>query len=274
MTEKSKQQILTLHTNRGDQYNAADEQQMNVVGQRIAQARTHAGLSLAKFSTLLEDFGVSVSAPALSKWETGKTVPSAYQLLAVTQALQMDADLSSFMSNGPKPELNAEGLKKVAEYKADLIASGKYKPVVKHRNIIKYIDMPVSNLAVSAGTGEFLDEGNFEMISFPESAIPHGAEFGIRVNGDSMEPTYHHGQIVWVQQCSRLAIGEVGIFIYDGDGYMKVYDEQEPDEDTQEDFMDCDGVVHMQPILLSYNQKYEPRVVSAHAGFQIVGRVL
>ena len=55
---------------------------------------------------------------------------------------------------------------------------------------------------------------------------------------------------------------------------MKVYDEQEPDEDMLEDFMDSDGVVHMQPVLHSYNQKYEPRVVSAHAGFQIVGRVL
>lgn len=89
-----------------------------------------------------------------------------------------------------------------------------------------------------------------------------------------MEPTYHHGQIVWVQQCDHVGIGEVGIFIYDGDGYMKVYDEQEPDEDIREDFMDSYGTVHMQPVLLSYNQKYEPRVISAQAGFQVIGRVL
>jgi len=274
MAINSKQQILTLHANRGEQYNAATEQQQNVVGQRIAQARNGAGLSLAKFSTLLENFGVSVSAAAISKWELGKAIPSAYQLLAVSQALLMEDNLSQFTSFARMPELNEEGMKKVAEYKSDLIASGKYKPVTKHRNIIKYIDMPVSNLAVSAGTGEFLDEGNFEMVSFPESAIPYGAEFGVRVNGDSMEPTYHHGQIVWVQQCDQIGIGEVGIFIYDGDGYMKVYDEQEPGEDIQEDFTDSYGIVHMQPVLLSYNQKYEPRVVSAHAGFQIVGRVL
>ena len=274
MANNSKQQILTLHTTHGDKYDAATEQEQNVIGQRIAKARTSMGLSLTKVSALLEDYGVSIKSGAISKWELGKAVPSAYQLLAVTQALQMDTDIAGFMSNGPKPELNEEGMKKVAEYKADLIASGKYKPQVKHRSIIKYIDMPVSNLSVSAGTGEFLDEGNFEMVSFPESAIPHGAEFGVRVNGDSMEPTYHHGQIVWVQQCDRIGIGEVGIFIYDGDGNMKVYDEQEPDEDIQEDFMDSDGVVHMQPVLHSYNQKYEPRVVSADAGFQIVGRVL
>jgi SOS-response transcriptional repressor LexA len=140
--------------------------------------------------------------------------------------------------------------------------------------IIKFIEMPVSNLAVSAGTGEFLDEGNFEMVSFPESSVPEGAEFGLRVSGDSMEPVYHDGQIVWVQQCDRVGVGEVGIFIYDGDGYIKVYDEQMPHEADREDFTDSYGDVHMQPIMISYNQKYQPRYVSAHSNFQVVGRVL
>ena len=185
----------------------------------------------------------------------------------------MEEDLLQFIGNYI-PVMNEIGMKKVAEYKADLIASGKYKPAVKPSTVIKFIEMPVSNLAVSAGTGEFLDEGNFEMVSFPESSVPRGAEFGIRVSGDSMEPVYHNGQIVWVQQCSRVNVGEVGVFIYDGDGYLKVYDEQEPDEDDREYFMDSSGNVHMQPIMISYNQKYEPRLISAHAGFQVVGRVL
>ena len=86
---------------------------------------------------------------------------------------------------------------------------------------IRYLDMPVSDLPVSAGTGAFLDEGNFEMVSFPESSIPDGAEFGVRVSGDSMEPVYHDGQIVWVQQCETLRPGEVGVMIYDGQGLQQ-----------------------------------------------------
>ena len=31
------------------------------------------------------------------------------------------------------------------------------------------------------------------------SSVPAGAEFGIYVSGDSMEPRYHSGQIVWVR---------------------------------------------------------------------------
>ena len=172
------------------------------------------------------------------------------------------------------PELNDEGLRKVAAYKADLIATGKYKPAQKSSNIIKFIEMPVSNLAVSAGTGEFLEEGNFEMVSFPESMVPKGAEFGLRVSGDSMEPVYQDGQIVWVQQCESVPIGAVGIFIYDGEGYIKVYDEREPDEADREAFTGSYGEVYMQPVMVSYNQKYAPRVISANAGFQVVGRVL
>ena len=112
------------------------------------------------------------------------------------------------------------------------------------------------------------------MVSFPESSVPEGAEFGLRVSGDSMEPVYHDGQIVWVQQCDRVGVGEVGIFIYDGDGYIKVYNEQMPHEVDREDFTDSYGNVHMQPIMISYNQKYQPRYVSAHSNFQVVGRVL
>ena len=272
MANNTRQQVIQFKPAMEERYNATSEQQLNIIGQRIAEARNRAGLSLVKFSDLLEDYGVSVSSVAINKWERGKNVPSAYQLLAVSQALHMEEDLTFYIRNY-QPELNDEGVKKVADYKADLIASGRYKPQSK-RNIIKYIDMPVSNLAVSAGTGEFLEEGNFEMVSFPESSVPAGAEFGLRVSGDSMEPVYHDGQIVWVQQCDRVSVGQVGIFIYDGQGYLKVYDEQEPEEADEEYFTDSYGSVHMQPVMISFNQKYEPKVISAHAGFQVVGRVL
>ena len=85
---------------------------------------------------------------------------------------------------------------------------------------------------------------------------------------------YHDGQIVWGKQCDRANIGEVGIFIYDGEGYIKVYDEQEPDEEQREAFSDSYSTMYMQPVMISYNQKYAPRVISAQAGFQVVGRVL
>jgi hypothetical protein len=87
-----------------------------------------------------------------------------------------------------------------------------------------------------------------------------------------MEPVYHDGQIVWVQPCNSLSIGEVGIFVYDGDGYIKAYDEQEPED--QDEFTDSEGCLQMQPVLVSYNEAYPPKVVSPHTDFLVVGRVL
>ena len=268
-----KAKVIPFNVAQAQGYNAAKERESNVIGARISEARKKRGMTLADLSGRLEGLGIKVSRAAASKWETGETVPNAYQLVAVFNALDMEDRLSFFMENYI-PLLNEAGIRKVEEYKADLIASGKYRPAPRVASSIRYIEMPVSNLAVSAGTGAFLDEGNFEMVSFPEDKVPDGADFGIRVSGDSMEPVYHDGQIVWVQECEQIGIGQVGVFVYDNEGYLKVYNEQEPDESVVEEFTDSYGTVHPQPVMESYNQKYGPKVVRPTAVFQIVGRVL
>lgn len=255
----------------GKGYNAETERAMNVIGSRIAKARGERGMSLAAFAGELENYGVYVSAAAINKWEKGGSAPNAYQLLAISRALDTEDGLSYFMSSY-EPELNEAGLRKLADYKADLVASGRYR--TKRAAVIEYIDMPVSSLAVSAGTGAFLDEGNFELLSFPASTVPKGADFGVRISGDSMEPVYHDGQIVWVQSCERVNVGEVGVFVYDGEGYIKLYDEKEPSEDCMELFADSYGDVRAQSVLISYNKAYEPREVSPYRDFRVVGRVL
>ncbi len=87
-----------------------------------------------------------------------------------------------------------------------------------------------------------------------------------------MEPVYRDGQIVWVHRCQSLLPGEVGLFIYDGSGYIKVYGEQTPEE--PEGFLDSAGVLRPQPVLISYNAAYPPRPVNPSLGFAVAGRVL
>ena len=262
---------LSTYKEQSGFYNAVAEKDINYVGNQIHAARKDLKISLEQFSQLLSQYGVEITRTALNKWELGKAVPSAYQLLAVCAALHLEDGFDYFVSNTKRPLLNAEGRRKVKEYREDLIASGKYREVLPVLEI-RYQDMPVSDLPVSAGTGAFLDEGNFEMVSFPESSIPAGAEFGVRVSGDSMEPVYHDGQIVWVQKCETLRPGEVGVMIYDGQGYIKAYAEQEPND--PETYLGSDGVRRMQPVLVSYNKAYAPKPASPELEFRIVGRVL
>ena len=120
----------------------------------------------------------------------------------------------------------------------------------------------------------FSDEGSFEMIEVPESSVPVGAKFGVRVRGDSMEPIYQDHQLVWIQKCNTLRPGEVGLFIFDGCGYVKAYSERVPDGEELEAYTDSNGVLHKQAVLISYNKNYEPKVVKPDIEFKICGRVL
>ena len=256
-------------------YNAAKEHDDNHVGKKLTEIRQKHGLTLTAFSELLGGYGLSIQPRGLKKWELGESIPNTYQFLAICHALNIEDGVSFFTGSPAKAqELNDEGLKKLREYKQDLIASGRYNPQAKIHNKIRCVDMPISLLPASAGPGAFLDEQNFELQSFPESSIPVNADFGVRVSGDSMEPVYRDGQIVWIQRCSELHPGEVGLFLYDGDGYIKVYDEQEPDEMYRDSYVDTNGILHMQPVLISYNENYDPKVISPEFSFMIAGRVL
>ena len=256
-------------------YDSVKERENNYIGSRIQQARTSRGLSRGAFAELLSNYGITVHRQGLWKWEVGGTVPNAYQLIAICHALEIEDGIEYF-TGAPKrdDELNEAGMKKVAEYRKDLVATGLYTPKKIPVGEILYIEVDIGILGASAGTGDFLDEGGFEKVSFPESAVPKNADIGIRVDGNSMEPVYHDGQIVWVKRCDRLSPGDVGIFTYDGSGYIKQYSEAEPEEAYREAFTDSEGVIHPQPVLISYNREYAPIRISPHAPFGIVGRVL
>lgn len=139
---------------------------------------------------------------------------------------------------------------------------------------VAMIEMPVSLLPASAGYGDFLDDENMEAREFPASSVPDGADFAVPVDGDSMEPLYQDGQLAWIQLTPSLNVGDVGLFIVDGHGYIKTYDEQEPDEEVYEDFLDCDGFLHPQIVLISQNRDYDPKIITPSMDFRIVGRVL
>ena len=82
-------------------------------------------------------------------------------------------------------------------------------------------------LPLHAGTRQFLDSDRFSEMEVGDEVSPD-ADFGVRVSGDSMEPLYLNGQIIWVHQQETLEDGEIGIFFLDGEAYVKKY-HQAPD---------------------------------------------
>ena len=74
----------------------------------------------------------------------------------------------------------------------------------------------------SAGTGQIVfDTPPTELIEIPDLPKYKYVKYAIGVNGDSMEPKYHDGDILLIEPTEEIDIGEVGIFIVDNEAYVK-----------------------------------------------------
>ena len=228
------------------------------IGVTLATYRKAKKLSQIDVSEKLRNYGISVSNAAVSAWEKDISYPNAHQFLALCKILGITDIYNEFIGfnpDDPLAKLNEEGKAKALEYIGLLLLSEQFQKqeatIIPFRRPIKW-----STLAASAGTGEFLDDENFEIIEVGEE-VPEVADFGLAINGDSMEPRYHDNQAVWVQQTNSLKNGEIGIFYLDGMTYCKQLKD------------DKDGVY-----LISLNSKYEPIKVTDESSFKIFGRVL
>ena len=59
-------------------------------------------------------------------------------------------------------------------------------------------------------------------LEIPTERVPENAHYCLRVNGDSMEPAYRDGDIVFVERLDgSVSEGEIGIFFLNGEGFIK-----------------------------------------------------
>ena len=112
-----------------------------------------------------------------------------------------------------------------------------------------YYDQPAS-----AGTGQYLNDVQVEQIELP---VDVDADFVIPVYGGSMEPEYHSGDYVFVKLSVELSDGDIGVFEYYGDAYIK-----------QLLLGDAGAFLH------SLNSDYDDIPVDADSDFRIIGEVV
>lgn len=77
---------------------------------------------------------------------------------------------------------------------------------------------------VSAGHGFDLDDrDDWEEIEVPDTLEARKADFAVTIKGNSMEPLYYDGDIVLVKSQPAVDLGETGIYIINGSGFIKRY---------------------------------------------------
>lgn len=82
--------------------------------------------------------------------------------------------------------------------------------------------IPYYGHIASAGTGQYVfDDIPPEMIEIEKDVDTLQVNFAIGVNGNSMEPTYKDGDTLLVKKQPRINIGEIGIFMVNGEAFVK-----------------------------------------------------
>ncbi|MCI8652623.1 MAG: LexA family transcriptional regulator [Angelakisella sp.] len=224
---------------------------------------------------LAEKLGISKG--TVNNWTRGNNSPDVDMVPQICEVLGIP--IIDFYSNGYEsssglrqktPPISDEAMKLAKDYDdldhwgqkqvrstADIEAArvaderrrGRQGEAIK--NNVTYIPFQCSVQPASAGTGTYLGPEAFEIIHVRENDLTRRAAFGVPVQGDSMEPRYHNGDILIVEGAEEIEPGEIGIFTVDGEGYVKELGEGE---------------------LISLNPKYDP--IPINDSIRCHGRVI
>ncbi|EJQ7840215.1 helix-turn-helix transcriptional regulator [Staphylococcus pseudintermedius] len=107
----------------------------------------------------------------------------------------------------------------------------------------------------SAGSGETLIDG-VEFTTQYNGHIPNH-DFALQVNGDSMEPLFEDKEIIFVDKTKQINSGQIGIFVIDGEAYLKKV------------FINEEGIR-----LVSLNSKYPDLHFDSSHDIKVAGKVI
>lgn len=108
---------------------------------------------------------------------------------------------------------------------------------------------------VSAGTGVWVSDEPVEIIKYPVPVPNH--DIALRVNGNSMEPMFHDGDVVFVKKTPEVHHGSIIIIIVNDSAYIKKLYRR--DDEVR---------------LISLNPQYEDIILNPDDTIEIIGNVI
>lgn len=245
---------------------------MSTLAENIKRYRKQAGFTQKELASKL-----GIAPTAVSAWELGRNKPlmdnveQMSVIFDVKKSELLGEDLIALYTN-PKVEVIPSTLQKITtassqlEHKRQLtvleVATEQLeeqKAVENSKNTVNepqaiyftynYYDQPAS-----AGTGQYLNDVKVETIELP---IEVDADFVVPIYGDSMEPEYHSGDYIFVKLSVDLSDGDIGVFAYNGDAYIK-----------QLRITDQGAYLH------SLNPDYDDIPITADTDFRTIGEVV
>lgn len=130
----------------------------------------------------------------------------------------LDTKTQELLTNYNK--LNDLGQHEVRKRAAELTELPRYLKAGQNNKIMT-VGIDAYEMPASAGSGMFLSDEYKEVIQVKDCYEAHTADFVVPISGDSMEPLYSDGDRVFVKSMPMVEVGEIGIFVINGDAYIK-----------------------------------------------------
>ncbi len=193
------------------------------IAEKLASIRREKGFTQSEVAEYLNHHSnKNCSYKNISHWETGVALPSIEQFILMCELYEIKDIQKVFRS--------AE-----FEYRGP-------------SRLIKLFDIPVG-----AGFESYLLSDSYKEISVDSNTVPKGTDFALRITGNSMEPRFVDGQLIFIKSQYFLDSGELGIFVLNDKAYFKKMGKGE---------------------LLSFNPNYQPIKIEENDSLQIFGKVL
>lgn len=203
---------------------------------RLRERREQLGLTQGEVASLL-----GITPGAVGNYENGVSTPKADILFKVFDALKCDAnylfqdEMKNLKTEDHATPLEMENLVKkyrdLDQYGQEAIKAALDRET---KRIQIYGKLSEKTTAIptriisyyfknaSAGTGQIVIDNLPEKdIEIPDKPEYRSVSYAIGVNGDSMEPVFHDGDILLVEATQEVHIGEIGIFQIDDMCYVK-----------------------------------------------------
>ena len=232
------------------------------IGTQIKTFRKSAGFTQDELAKRL-----NTTKQTISRYEKGDRKANQDMLFELCDILGVSIDdffpsQNDSSSNTPQiqsiyDELNPPRQNKVLTYAEKQLKEQRNEEETKINEVSEAIQLysyDYYDHPASAGTGQYLNDVRVERIELP---VDIDADFVIPIKGDSMEPDYHDGDLVFIQTSVDLNDGVIGVFNYNGDAYIKQL------------VIDKD-----QAYLHSLNPSYKDMPITPDTDFRIIGEVV
>lgn len=227
-----------------------------MIGDKLRERRLELGMTQSQIAKI-----TGIKKNTISNYENNVSAPNENNIFKLMEVLKCDANYLFEWDKVEDIQLMLNEKASIKKYRTldeygkkavDDLLDIEYERCQQEKKL-EVIQLPISELKVSAGNGNWIEDNRYGTIKVADTPESRKADLVIEINGNSMEPTYHNGDNVLVRLQPSIDIGEIGVFVKDSDGYIKELGKNR---------------------LISHNKEYKDIVLNEYTDIHCIGKVV